>query len=1289
MKSDALLLYLTIAVIVLLLILFVVSYSNNFEGFGNFYDTQNRFTKQQGKYFNEKINRSIPTNLGLQQDMKKIQNTLFSVDTMLNKNIIPDNPPFNPEEDPLPGFRDRNRKECETVSRPKYFKPRDPQQPVACGWWYIDDDNKESLANLGTYNGPVDPGFARANPGGEWIWDTEKAQKLEDAKACRKIKSCDIADIKPECGFCLDSNTGVPVSNGEAKYANDPQLSCSKVITDPAMCPPPESVEVSKTVIADDGSLLKSGDVYKGEVIPFDIETTKGVCTPNPYTGQLTVECLLNLVTAIGYSEQGVIVKILKGDSDGFYTRVGKNYDMYQITKNILKTKEKFELRGQLVGDGSISKAEALADYNRIFTMMKSKPAGLVKSACLWLVYGKEYDPCMYDENERGPFDDRCLQRVALEAGCQRSGYKFPGAATYGTYNDMTWSMVNQFFANLFNKTADKGDSAGQRQATLDCLGITIAADAAILCGKKGGKCVVLSDAEIQRNPAVMGVQAQIDAYLTQVKTSETPIDKAIAEEMVGEARQQKAKILAMIKRVNFCPPDPPFARWDFSLGRHDELLGVYKKAVKQTGSIIYEVTAGKKAAVFKGKSTGIKVSGNFKTEDIKSIAAMVCMNQDGTGHNPRIWELTNSDPGFWCGDNIDGQGLGDNKGFGMTSYQGCQGPNLRTMNNVGEMKTGVWYHVVWAMDRDYTGMTIFVNGVKAARWSDPNNAVFRGRAFKTFQIANSVEQPHKDFSLCWLHLFDYTMDERACKMDMEKSWTFPPPPPPPLEPKLKSVYKGCFRDTGDRALPIRVNNVSKTEDCMAQALNIPGATEYGLQYYGECWIGKNHKYDRYGPMNEPECGTLGTGWNNRVYSIETETCNPAFPTNIQILPGKMIGKIRHNGDYTLSFTIRVSEVVGNWGSIVHFTNTGNNCCGNGERAPGIWFYPGTTKLYIILGDSLFGGDWGLRDHEFIVPLNRDCKFKLECEGKNITCSLDNDEYTTKQPGTRASGEFLVFSGDPWHPPAVGTLSNFCFTTIPELVAPPPPKFIGPAMCMDLGRSSGDRRTRIYEKAECDKLDGNWYPNGECVKKQGGSFSWECRTLNNNDALNTYKGPPKCKDLGKPSDDDNLRLYTKNECDDLGGNFSGNGECTKKEGGSFSYECRELNKISGLGRAFLGPPVCMDLGSPSSDGNIRIYSKSECDKLNGNSYANGECTKKEGGSFSWDCRSLNNIAELTKFKGPPQCKDLGRPSPNGQIRLYEKTECDRLGGNWYGNGECLKKEGGSWSGECGVLNSIR
>ena len=50
---------------------------------------------------------------------------------------------------------------------------------------------------------------------------------------------------------------------------------------------------------------------------------------------------------------------------------------------------------------------------------------------------------------------------------------------------------------------------------------------------------------------------------------------------------------------------------------------------------------------------------------------------------------------------------------------------------------------------------------------------------------------------------------------------------------------------------------------------------------------------------------------------------------------------------------------------------------------------------------------------------------------------------------------------------------------------------------------------------------------------------------------------------------------------------------------------------------------CKQFGYASDDGNIRLYKKEECDSLTGNWYGNGECLKRKGGSFSWDCRSLN------------------------------------------------------------------
>lgn len=44
--------------------------------------------------------------------------------------------------------------------------------------------------------------------------------------------------------------------------------------------------------------------------------------------------------------------------------------------------------------------------------------------------------------------------------------------------------------------------------------------------------------------------------------------------------------------------------------------------------------------------------------------------------------------------------------------------------------------------------------------------------------------------------------------------------------------------------------------------------------------------------------------------------------------------------------------------------------------------------------------------------------------------------------------------------------------------------------------------------------------------------------------------------IGKASDGATIKLFTKAECDTLGGIYHGNGECTKREGGSYSWDCR-------------------------------------------------------------------------------------------------------------------------------------
>jgi hypothetical protein len=59
----------------------------------------------------------------------------------------------------------------------------------------------------------------------------------------------------------------------------------------------------------------------------------------------------------------------------------------------------------------------------------------------------------------------------------------------------------------------------------------------------------------------------------------------------------------------------------------------------------------------------------------------------------------------------------------------------------------------------------------------------------------------------------------------------------------------------------------------------------------------------------------------------------------------------------------------------------------------------------------------------------------------------------------------------------------------------PEPEKKLPVAC--LGQASADNRIRLFSETECSqKLGGNYYSNGECLKTKGGSYSWDLREMN-------------------------------------------------------------------------------------------------------------------------------------------------------------------------------------------------
>ena len=1148
MKPERLLFFISIALILTIVVFVVLQFfKKEDEGFGNFYNTQNAFTTEQRKTFRDKMNKSLPVNTGLANDMKQINKTLFSVDTMINTNYMAEQPPFSPEEDPMPAFRARNENECKPIRAPMYLKEHTKNPPTSCGWYYLDDDNKQSKATIGTEKGPLDPDFTINNPGGQWIWDNAKAQKLEDAKKCRKIKSCETADIYPdECGFCPSISQGVPIRKGKSKYPDDPNLMCDdRLVTNPSGCKPPKPAV--KVIITKTGEMKRSGDIVDGEEIPFD-PPPAALCDPNPSTGQLTNQCLISIAKAIGFSEYGILLKVLTGDLEGYYSKLGPNFDMMRIVRRIYETEASVKLRGEYFGDGPMSRAQILMGYRTIYNFVKNSPNRRVRNASNWLVTGKEFDLCDYDPDKVGPFEPLCMERVALEAGCQRDGYKFPGPDSWGKINLLKWSTFNTYFKDLYASLNNK-DSKIQRQATLDCLGISVVSDAAILCGAPGAPCRVLSEADIARNPSVAAAQGNIENYKQQIPNAKTPIEKQLASELYNEAIQAKAQILTKIRKANKCPANPPIASFDFNLGRSDDRIQLYKS--KKMGSINFTTMGGKKCAQFKGPGTYIDMVGPISTKSFKSVTMSIFINST-PGPWPRLWDFNNSSlGGSWCQDNVFGCLSPDiGMGVGMYAMKDCQGPSVWTGG--GSIKKGQWHHIAWTMDTDFSGMTVYVDGQRKARWSDPNGKQWlKDKVFKNAYILQSPEQFDKDVGLGWFRIFDYTLSEEAINIDMKNSWTLPPLPPLPPEPPKAFDYLGCWGDGGNRALPKYTGQAKSPEECFNLA-KANDASTFGLQYYGECWVGNNDNWNRYGKRDDAGCGPLGRDWVNQVYKIRP---GPAVPLGKPLTYLPLLGDAKDigakpqtakvsNANFTTvnglrcayfnnnmnayitipnlvqqNFTVAFWMLLKSGGYYTVVSRTINNF--NGSE-PKVQFDVAANSMpmtaYLALPNP-----WtqGVRQTDGKIQINVWYHVALTVMGKGGQMYING----VKQGG--ASGSAPMPNSDIWilgRSGDYGRAADVClrqfavwdygltgdniksiytqtrddnYLSIGDAPEAPAVVFKGPPACKDLGKPNHPNKTiRIYNEAECDSLGGNYYPNGECTKKEGGSFSWDCRVLN-------------------------------------------------------------------------------------------------------------------------------------------------------------------------------------------------
>jgi len=125
--------------------------------------------------------------------------------------------------------------------------------------------------------------------------------------------------------------------------------------------------------------------------------------------------------------------------------------------------------------------------------------------------------------------------------------------------------------------------------------------------------------------------------------------------------------------------------------------------------------------------------------------------------------------------------------------------------------------------------------------------------------------------------------------------------------------------------------------------------------------------------------------------------------------------------DYILSFTIKPLGVQKGWASIIHFS-TGTD----GSRVPGIWFRPGTTKLYIITGTTADPNE--RNDVPFNLKLNEESMIEVRVVGSSSVILVNGQIAIRKNIGNRAKLEKVnVYVGDPWYDASNAIISDISF----------------------------------------------------------------------------------------------------------------------------------------------------------------------------------------------------------------------------------------------------------------------
>jgi hypothetical protein len=423
------------------------------ESFQNI-DTQSNFIEQQTKFYSALPNAILSGTSGLNGFDKAIQ----SVDAYGRLENLPVKSANNIFIEGTSPSLDSLAQQCASSSIDELLAIKNPSAAVGCGWMYSPPPQgspypKKSQGFIGNKDGPLEA-YNPSSDYKKWYFDLQIAKKQQLLDKCKALKACTDLDsevFKGSCGFCTDTNQGVPIDSvGKPLYGNDPIGACNtaSVVTNTASCPVPTPTSGPQPIVDR---------------------------TCEPRDGRLSADCLYKKLLTAGCSDNGSLaVALANPSSPSDYISKLSGSDVVKIYNRVANPPLNLNVfsQGAATIDIVLKEARQLA-ANATKADVNTALGAAARDLCLQSGAINKFDFCSdLSDTSTPPFDIECLQKLFRKMGGQPSGNAYPSVANLTNYNSMgTLGAIKQYWSQIAGnmKSADYGI---QRDAMIQFLGI-------------------------------------------------------------------------------------------------------------------------------------------------------------------------------------------------------------------------------------------------------------------------------------------------------------------------------------------------------------------------------------------------------------------------------------------------------------------------------------------------------------------------------------------------------------------------------------------------------------------------------------------------------------------------------------------------------------------------------------------------------------------------------------------------------------------------------------------------